>query len=64
MNVDQVGTQELEGEIDSLANGRRPHFFLKKGDDLKVIENGRQKTTSMFLKIRDDPNFLAEWKTM
>ena len=34
VNVDQVSSQELEDDLNRLANGRRPQFYGKMEDDL------------------------------
>ena len=42
MNFDQVSSQELEDDLNSLANGRRPQFYGKMEDDLNFQLKGRR----------------------
>jgi hypothetical protein len=71
VNVDLVSSQELEDELNSLANGRPPQFYVKMEDNLNFF--AKWKTTSIFLQNGKQPqyfgkfegnlNILAKWKT-
>ena len=42
VNVDQVSSQELEDDLNRLANGRRLQFYGKMEDDLNFQLKGRR----------------------
>ena len=61
---DDLNFWNMEDDLNSLENGRRPQFFGKMEDDLNFwnmeddlnsLENGRQPL--FFGKMEDDPNF-------
>jgi hypothetical protein len=61
MNVGQVSLLELEDDLNSWANGRRPQFFGKWKTTSILWQNGRQP--QFFAKMEDNLNSLAKWKT-
>jgi hypothetical protein len=49
----------MEDDLNILANGRRPHFFLSNGRQPQYIY--KWKTTSIFWQMEDDFN-ISKWK--